>query len=56
MIYTFNTNSTSHSGAITYLVDGQQYITFALGGLPQFGSAPDDNPVNHSSIMVTFGL
>ena len=56
VVYTFNTNSTSHSGALTYLVDGKQYVTFALGGLPQFGSAPDDNPVNHSSIMVTFGL
>lgn len=56
VVYTFNTNSTSHSGGITYLVDGKQYVTFALGGLPQFGSAPDDNPVNHSSLMITFGL
>jgi|TARA_B100000315_G_scaffold259461_1_gene315623 alcohol dehydrogenase (cytochrome c) len=55
VLYTFNTNSTSHSGPATYLVDGKQLVTFALGGLPTFGSAPDDNPVNHSSIMVTFG-
>lgn len=56
IVYTFNTNSTSHSGGITYLVDGKQHIAFALGGLPQFGSAPDDNPVNHSSLIVSFGL
>jgi alcohol dehydrogenase (cytochrome c) len=56
VLYTFNTGTASHSGAITYLSDGQQQITFALGGLPQFGSAPDDNPINHGSMMVTFGL
>ncbi len=56
VVYRFNTNSASNSGPSTYLVDGKQYITFALGGLPSFGSAPDDNPVNHASILVTFGL
>jgi len=55
IVYRFNTNSTSHSGGITYTSDGSQQITFAFGGLPTFGSAPDDNSVNHSSIMVTFG-
>ena len=56
VLYTFNASTASHSGPITYLSDGQQQITFALGGLPTFGSAPDDNPVNHGSILVTFGL
>jgi len=55
VVYTFNTNSASHSGPITYALEGRQQITFALGGLPTFGSAPDDNPVNHASIMVSFG-
>ena len=56
ILYQFATHSASHSGAMTYLANGKQQITFALGGLPQFGSAPDDNPVNHASLMVTFGL
>jgi len=56
VLYTFNTGTASHAGPITYLSDGEQQITFALGGLPQFGSAPDDNPVNHGSLLVTFGL
>ena len=55
IVYSFNTNSTSHSGPITYVDGGEQLITFALGGQPTFGSAPDDNKTNHSSIMVTFG-
>ena len=56
VLYQFATGSASHAGGITYEVGGRQQITFALGGLPTFGSAPDDNPVNHASIMVTFGL
>jgi PQQ-dependent dehydrogenase (methanol/ethanol family) len=56
VLYTFNANSASKSGPMTYVVDGKQYIAFAFGGLPTFGSAPDDNPVNHASIMVAFGL
>ena len=55
IVYSFNTNSTSHSGPITYVDGGEQLITFALGGQPTFGSAPDDNKTNHSSLMVTFG-
>ena len=56
VLYQFNTGSASHAGGMTYEVNGQQQITFALGGLPTFGSAPEDNAVNHASIMVTFGL
>ena len=56
ILYQFATHSASHAGGMTYLVGGQQQITFAMGGLPTFGSAPDDNPVNHASVMVTFGL
>ena len=56
VLYTFNTNSASKSGPATYLVNGQQQVTFAFGGLPTFGSAPEDNPVNHANIMVTFGF
>lgn len=56
ILYQFATHSASHAGGMTYLVGGEQQITFALGGLPTFGSAPEDNPVNHASIMVTFGL
>ena len=55
MVGDFNANSASHSGPITYALDGRQQITFALGGLPPFGSAPDDNPISHANIMVTFG-
>ncbi|MGI9334836.1 MAG: PQQ-binding-like beta-propeller repeat protein, partial [Gammaproteobacteria bacterium] len=57
VLYTFNANSASKSGPLTYLADdGGQQVTFAFGGLPTFGSAPDDNPVNHASVLVTFGL
>jgi len=56
VLYNFSTNSTSKSGPSTYLVGGEQRITFALGGTPQFGSAGDDNPVNHSSVMISLGL
>ena len=56
VLYQFNTGSASHAGGMTYQVNGKQQFTFALGGLPTFGSAPEDNPVNHASVMVTFGL
>jgi len=56
ILYTFNANSASKAGPMTYVAGGEQYITFPFGGLPSFGSAPDDNPVNHASVMVTFGL
>jgi glucose dehydrogenase len=56
ILYTFNANSSSKSGPSTYLANGQQFVAFAFGGLPTFGSAPDDNPVNHSSVMIGFSL
>ena len=54
VVYNFSANSTSKSGPLTYAVGGKQQITFAFGGLPTFSSAPEDNPVNNSGIMVTF--
>ncbi len=56
VLYRFNTGSASHAGGMTYEANGEQLIAFALGGLPTFGSAPEDNAVNHASIMVAFGL
>jgi alcohol dehydrogenase (cytochrome c) len=57
ILWQFNANTTSKSGPMTYMVDGKQQITFALGGSGGFGSVGKDwNSVNHSSMLVTIGL
>jgi quinohemoprotein ethanol dehydrogenase len=54
ILWTFNAGVTFKAAPITYMVDGQQYITIAGGGLPTFGSAPEDHALEHGSIMLTF--
>lgn len=56
IVFQLDTNTGSFSGPITYMSDGKQQITFALGGLPAFGSSPDDWQVSDGSMLVTLGL
>jgi alcohol dehydrogenase (cytochrome c) len=56
VVWQLNANTTSKSGPMTYVVDGKQQITFALGGTGGFGSVTKDwNNVNQASILVTIG-
>ena len=55
ILWQLDTNTASKSGPMTYMVDGKQLITWALGGSPGFGSAPDDWNVNHASFVITIG-
>ncbi|MCZ6553303.1 MAG: hypothetical protein O7A67_05815, partial [SAR324 cluster bacterium] len=55
ILWQMDTNTASKAGPITYMVDGKQRITWALGGSPGFGSAPDDWNVNHASFVITIG-
>jgi len=49
-------NTTSKSGPMTYMVNGKQQITFALGGTGGFGSVGDDwKNINQGSMLVTIG-
>ena len=54
ILWTFSAGVTFKSAPITYMIDGKQYVTIAGGGMPTFGSAPDDHPLEHGSIMFTF--
>jgi alcohol dehydrogenase (cytochrome c) len=56
ILWQLNANTTAKSGPITYMVDGQQQITFALGGSGGFGSVADDwKNTNHGSMVITLG-
>jgi alcohol dehydrogenase (cytochrome c) len=56
VLWQLNANTTAKSGPITYMVDGQQQITFALGGSGGFGSVADDwKNTNHGSMVITLG-
>ena len=54
ILWTFSAGVTFKAAPITYMVDGKQYVTIAGGGMPTFGSAPDDHPLEHGSIMFSF--
>ncbi|MCY4513677.1 MAG: PQQ-binding-like beta-propeller repeat protein, partial [Candidatus Tectomicrobia bacterium] len=54
ILWTFSAGVTFKAAPITYMVDGKQYVTIAGGGMPTFGSAPDDHFLEHGSIMFSF--
>ena len=57
ILWRFAANVTEKSAPLTYLVDGRQQITFALGGSRGIGSIAEDwNNVNYASILITLGL
>ena len=55
-LYSFNTNHNNDAGPSTGLVNGTQMIFFHMGGLPQFGTAGDTNPVNNGGLVIALGL
>ena len=55
-LYSFNSNHNNDAGPSTGLVNGEQLIFFHMGGLPQFGTAGDTNPVNNGGLVIALGL
>jgi alcohol dehydrogenase (cytochrome c) len=53
-LYTFNLGTAAKAGPITFMIDGKQCVTQAVGGVPGFGN--EQHGTEHGNLVATFCL